>query len=488
MKHAVKLLSRLQFWPFAVFMTLAAILISELLILLQSRWLTGDYFDRNLLTAGLITPAIDGFILVSFLWLLIAYVKRLQQRLEDVQNIAHIGFWEMDAGGKELYISGEVYRILGVTPGTFKPSFEHLLDYVHPDDRETLTSEHRASVAEKRSYRLTHRIMRADGDIRYVEEKCRHTYDKHGRIATSIGTVHDVTDRVMDANRIKQLFNLQKNIVIETDGRHFQQANEALLHFFGFADFEAFFRAHSCVCDRFVPYPRYFHMGKIPKGMTWPETLERLPETERIVSMQDREGQLHSFNVNVNRFNEDEFIVTFTDITDTINENHLLSKHLVHDTLTQAYNRKFLEDNIERLIQKARANSIRLGVILFDIDHFKKINDTHGHAVGDEVLKTLVSRVKQMIRREDLLIRWGGEEFLLFINIDSLESLLSVAEDIHRSVAAEQFDAVGQVTCSFGVAVHDHGNTFHQTFKQVDSALYQAKVAGRNRVAALENA
>jgi len=488
MNRVVRLLSQLQFWPFALLITAAAVLISEVLVIGQSYWLTGDYFDKNLLTAGFITPAVDGFILISFLWLMIGYVKRLQQRLEDVQSIAHIGFWEMDPAGRELYISDEVYRILGITPKRFETSFEQLLEYVHPEDRDILENEHRDSVAEKRPYKLTHRVIRADGEIRYVEEKCRHTYDKYGRVATSIGTVHDVTDRIMDATRIRQLFDLQTNIVVETDGRHFHRANKALLHFFGFEDFDAFFRVHTCICDRFLPYPRFFHMGKVPRGMTWPETIEKLPETERIVAMQDREGQLHSFSVNVNRFNEYEFIVSFTDITDTINENRLLNKSLVHDTLTQAYNRKFLEDNIERLIRKARESNNRLGVILFDIDHFKKINDSHGHDVGDEVLKTLVSRVKRMIRREDLLIRWGGEEFLLFINIDSQASLMSVAEGIHRAIAAEQFDKVGRVTCSFGVAVHDNGNTFHQTFKKVDSALYKAKTAGRNRIASLETA
>lgn len=119
---------------------------------------------------------------------------------------------------------------------------------------------------------------------------------------------------------------------------------------------------------------------------------------------------------------------------------------------------------------------------MMDIDRFKNVNDTFGHDIGDRVLKHLVSTVKYSIRSEDLLIRWGGEEFLLITETESIETLRRMAEHVRQRVENEPFAVVGKVTCSFGITLHIPNESVDQTLKRADIALYKAKENGRNRV------
>ena len=127
-----------------------------------------------------------------------------------------------------------------------------------------------------------------------------------------------------------------------------------------------------------------------------------------------------------------------------------------------------------------------LGVIMADLDFFKKINDTYGHNRGDDVLKQFVGIIKKAIRHEDFIVRWGGEEFLLLMMVDSIGSLSAIAEGIRERIETEPFEAVGQITASFGLTLYRQGESLKETVARTDKALYRAKASGRNAVAADE--
>jgi len=357
------------------------------------------------------------------------------------------------------------------------------LRHVHPEDRDRLSQEYRRSIDEKRSYSLVHRIVQKDGTMRYVEERCKHTYDSDGKPVKSIGTVYDITDRIADQEKLQRLFDLQKNIIIQTDGRSLKKANLSLLHFFGYSSLEGFMRDNTCICDRFVKDTRFFHLGKVPEGKSWIETLQALPRKERVVSMLDSRRHRHAFSISVNQFDDKDYIVAFTDISETMFEQFSLEQRVSRDHLTGAYSRDFFDTNINALIGSADKRNTYLGLVLLDIDHFKQVNDTYGHAVGDKVLKHLVSTIRYSIRNDDLLIRWGGEEFLMIIETESMETLRRMAEHVRQRVEHEPFEVVGHITCSFGMTLHRANETIGQTVKRADEAMYQAKAGGRNRVA-----
>ena len=158
------------------------------------------------------------------------------------------------------------------------------------------------------------------------------------------------------------------------------------------------------------------------------------------------------------------------------------------DGLTQIFNKRYFLDTLEREIARAHRYRRPLSLVMFDIDHFKKVNDEFGHLAGDQVLKTLALTIKSKIRREDLFARYGGEEFSIVLpEIDGLNSK-PFAEKIRQLVEVTEFrfeNAVIPVTISMGVATMDMDSTDPQALiKRADERLYEAKSSGRNCVCA----
>ncbi|WP_150304946.1 sensor domain-containing diguanylate cyclase [Pseudomonas saliphila] len=162
------------------------------------------------------------------------------------------------------------------------------------------------------------------------------------------------------------------------------------------------------------------------------------------------------------------------------------NKHLhelaITDSLTGAMNRYRIED----LVQTALANAERYGhgfsLILFDIDHFKQVNDTYGHDEGDRILKTLVHSLQTCLREGDQFGRWGGEEFMVLVPGTDLPGATELAERMRASVAATDFGLREPVTVSLGVTEWLPGDSLKDVLVRADSAMYQAKESGRNRV------
>lgn len=150
------------------------------------------------------------------------------------------------------------------------------------------------------------------------------------------------------------------------------------------------------------------------------------------------------------------------------------------DGLTGLYNRRASENLLASLLAEPDTHD---AVILFDIDRFKAINDGHGHAAGDEVLRQVARRCESVLRRGDLFARWGGEEFLVLVRGAPDDGALRVAESLRSAVSATPIEPVGTVTASFGVARFAPADSLAVWLHRADVALYAAKSAGRDRVA-----
>jgi len=162
-----------------------------------------------------------------------------------------------------------------------------------------------------------------------------------------------------------------------------------------------------------------------------------------------------------------------------------LRSQAIRDPLTGLFNRRYLEETLERELNRVKRQETTLGVIMMDLDHFKQYNDTFGHSAGDGLLSALGTLLKSQIRGEDIACRYGGEEFLVILPGASMEIALERAEILRQSV--KEMHQVRQdlkpTTLSLGVAVYpDHGDTGLQLIQSADAALYRAKQAGRDRV------
>jgi len=171
---------------------------------------------------------------------------------------------------------------------------------------------------------------------------------------------------------------------------------------------------------------------------------------------------------------------------------HIINKQrqaLVHlantDELTGALNRKQLKTKLELSVYEYQQQQIPASLLLIDIDFFKMVNDNFGHIMGDQLLNKFSQHIQKKIRKDDLLFRFGGEEFLILLPNTQFESAAIVAEDLRRSIEEQHFlDQHTQVTCSIGVADLRQADTLDTWLKTCDNLLYNAKNAGRNCVVA----
>ena len=158
----------------------------------------------------------------------------------------------------------------------------------------------------------------------------------------------------------------------------------------------------------------------------------------------------------------------------------------IRDPLTGLYNRRYMENAIQHEESRSKRHHTGLGIIMFDVDHFKRFNDTHGHDAGDTVLQSLGELLRKRFRGEDVACRYGGEEFLIILSGASLESTQQRAEDIWRDITGLKIEHQGQffsITASVGVAdLKNHGPSVTKVISAADKALYLAKKGGRNQV------
>ncbi|MBS0246633.1 MAG: GGDEF domain-containing protein [Proteobacteria bacterium] len=158
------------------------------------------------------------------------------------------------------------------------------------------------------------------------------------------------------------------------------------------------------------------------------------------------------------------------------------------DPLTQLANRKFFDSTLDEAIAFARENKEPLALMLTDIDHFKKFNDTFGHLTGDQVLRLVAMSVKQNVKGQDTAARYGGEEFAVILPNTALRSAITVADHIRRAVMTKELmkrstgEHLGRVTISIGVAALQQDDTAAALIDRADACLYAAKRNGRNRV------
>jgi diguanylate cyclase (GGDEF)-like protein len=159
----------------------------------------------------------------------------------------------------------------------------------------------------------------------------------------------------------------------------------------------------------------------------------------------------------------------------------------VRDALTGLYNRRYMEQALEREVMRASRNRRMVGVIMLDLDHFKVFNDTHGHEAGDLLLRAVGDYLVTHVRAEDIACRYGGEEFVVILPEAALEMARSRAEELWKGLQALHVNYRGQLlrgaTVSAGVAAFPgHGRTMSELLHAADTAMYAAKRQGRDRV------
>jgi len=197
------------------------------------------------------------------------------------------------------------------------------------------------------------------------------------------------------------------------------------------------------------------------------------------------------FSQRLERDNKDELgylVHWFNKLSEKLEQDYIKIEQVsVTDKLTQLYNRVYTDECLQQTLRQAHETRQKIVGILLDIDHFKAINDQHGHMVGDSVLKDFSVILKANTRDHDCVGRWGGEEFIIIMPNINLAHATTKAELLREKIAEHGFAHGSQVTASFGVAISTRDDTPESMIKRADDSLYLAKRQGRNRVVVADN-
>jgi len=282
------------------------------------------------------------------------------------------------------------------------------------------------------------------------------------------------------------LLDIYPNFIVTATKENVNYINQNFLDFLGFSSLKDFQNHKHTLDDFFIklngqPYSK--------KEITnWIEHLVNSHEKDHIVylaNLKTSKKYPSAYLISWNKFPEQEsYIFFFTDITELEKERNDLLLKATTDPLTGIFNRDKFNDTLNKILIKALQQEFifPFTLMMFDIDHFKKINDTYGHQTGDEVLKELALLVSRNIRDNDIFARWGGEEFIILLNQCKSESARRLAERIRQHIQDHEFQTIGHLTCSFGVSEYACEADLDAFFKRVDDAMYRAKKNGRNRV------
>ncbi len=453
--------------------------------------------DLSVIRAPLIRDAVIGGIgalLIIVLGALLArhmsapIINQLQSAvdsLNEAQHTAGLGNWYRNIHtGKESW-SDEQFRIFGYRPKAIVPAKQTFLHAIHPDDRERV--EEVVGLAQKSHdpFTVDFRILRPNGELRYVEAQGVVHYDKNGKPSSMAGTVLDITERkllervlVNERERAKEFLRLSQGMIVGLDA----QGRVTLLNPRG--------------CD-ILGYGKNELLG-----MNWFETVvadeqDKLVKRHRAIFDGTQDYVEHEEYAVITRSGKRRYIAwhnsikkntagavigclnSGVDVT-SLKQAEEASRHMAsHDALTGLPNRILFNDRLEQAMANAQRMSTMVGLLYLDLNNFKPVNDTLGHATGDFLLKAVAERLKRTLREVDTVARMGGDEFTVILGgITSRDTAAAMAAKIGITLARpyDIDDGTIRISASIGIALYPIDATSVDTLVAcADDAMFVEK-------------
>ncbi len=288
-----------------------------------------------------------------------------------------------------------------------------------------------------------------------------------------------------EIKKVKSILDAQDNIVLVTNKESITNVNKRFLEFFEVSNIEEFTQKIDNIYDLFKEEYGFITKNLLTKQSCWIEYIKNLPEIDRVVKIKSNDNSERIFTVNIDNYDlqDNYFVVSLTDVTELKEKSNLLEYQATHDSLTGLNNRNKFKEIFGKEIRRGFRYENDLSLILFDLDKFKDVNDTYGHQIGDEVLKDITQVVLANVREHDIVVRWGGEEFLILLPETSLEGAQNVALKVRAAIEDEKVSSKEiSITSSFGVSTLLESDDENSFLGRVDKALYEAKTTGRNKV------
>jgi len=406
---------------------------------------------------------------------------RFRQMAETIGQV----FWMAPPDlSSMLYVSPAFERIWQLPCSDLYANPHAWLEAIHTEDLPAV-SRALAALAQGEPYDIDFRIQRPDGSQRWINDRGYALEDDAGRVALTTGVATDITELRRAENLSRLSANAFKSIgdgIIVTDAsRRIVSVNEAFTAITGYSPEEILGKTPKVLSSGRHDAEFYTTMWRQVdrtgrwKGEIWDRRKdgEIFPQLLSISAVKNRSGEV------------DHYVGVCTDISALKRYERQLRHQALHDALTGLPNRVLFQDRFRQTVARAQRQGRRVAVLFLDLDHFKRINDSLGHPVGDLLLQAAAERLAASVRRSDTVARFGGDEFAVLL--DSLEDSRNAADVAQKLIATmdHPFEVGGHqlyASVSIGISCFPADGTECETlFKNADTAMYRAKAEGRNK-------
>ncbi len=413
-------------------------------------------------------------------------VVRSEERLQLALDAAEMGVWEWDPQADRLTGFGYIDAVFGGVPQPLNDGLKTFLERVHSGDRKEVRTAIERAVAEGEALNLVFRSGHSENEVGYIEAHARvYPAEKSGEVRL-VGTVQDITERRRIEGRLQQaaaVFETTAEGIFILDVRHrIVSVNPAFSAITGYERHEVLGGDPDELLHQ-RPHSRQFYtrLESAPRAQ-WQGEIgyrrrngEPFPAWESVSAVLNGSGRAT------------HYVCAFSDISAIREAEAELHRIAHHDPLTGLPNRMLFHDRLDQALSRAARAGKRAGLLFLDLDGFKIINDTLGHANGDLLLQAVASRIRGALRKSDTAARLGGDEFVVI-----MEDIEEAEDGAH--LAAKLLDVIGlpvtlpgnriEVSASIGLALYpDDCGERHALVKAADAAMYAAKSQGRNRYA-----
>jgi diguanylate cyclase (GGDEF)-like protein/PAS domain S-box-containing protein len=410
-------------------------------------------------------------------------LNRTLRSLNTAQRITHTGSWTLNLNSQEISVSDQLYQVLHLDKQ--QPlSLQYLQHGIHIKDRP-LADTSLAETLANGNFDALYRLQLANGEIRYIQEHREVEYNRHNQPAIVNGSLQDVT-RQKQAEQELSLFadvfhKSAEGIALMNEHMHLVAANDAWLKMTGFSVADLPLLDTQSLLDESNPQGLAHTISKTL-------TIRGFWQGEIIGKRKDGSSYPQLVSVSVSSSDADfphHFIVNVIDITE-LKETEQKIRHLAHhDPLTGLVNRINLEEQLAFAMTSAKRHGYKLALMYIDMDQFKSINDTLGHAAGDNLLIEVGKRLLSSVRDSDIVARIGGDEFIVVftgIREDNAAAPLArfLVEKLRQPYQFEE-NTINS-SPSIGVSVYPKDGEHHDALlRAADAAMYHAKQSGRNQ-------
>ncbi len=416
-------------------------------------------------------------------------LKARENSFKQLESISKFGSWEVDLKTKKSIWSDQSYKIYGLDKETTEPTLELFLSKLVPKDLHKAQISLGKAMQNGETTTFQSQIIRTDGQLIDILINGQVIFDEQGDPSKLIGTTQDITEQVnakREADEFKTLVQYSSNeiYIVDYDTLKYLYVNDGAIKTLGYTNDEFL---NMSVFD-INPELTIEHINvlKEEEGREG-QVLNRTIHQRKDGSTYHAQSLIHRLTYK----NQDAFVIFDTDITRQIENEKLLQKQTEklnhqanHDALTNLPNRMLFQDRLEQTIKFSARNKKQFALFFIDLDQFKKINDTLGHHVGDDVLIETASRLSTALREEDTLSRLGGDEFTIILkDVKNVQSASAVAQKIITFM--KEPIQIGEhslfVSLSIGISMFpDDATTEENLIKYADTAMYKAKDEGRD--------